>query len=94
MRLSKLALLFILPTTQGSHPLLRNGNDKNEARLVREEDAQQKHQQKQEERNLQECVARSTYLGCFNNENNDRALPREVFGPKSRGHSAVECEAG
>lgn len=41
-------------------------------------------------RNLQNCVARSTYLGCFNNRNNNRALPFEVDG---RNHDAETCEA-
>lgn len=41
-------------------------------------------------RNLQDCVARSSYLGCFKNKNNDRALPHEVGGRK---HSAETCES-
>ncbi|KAL7552942.1 hypothetical protein ACHAWF_017901 [Thalassiosira exigua] len=39
---------------------------------------------------LQNCVARSSYLGCFQNRNNNRALPHEVDG---RGHTAEECES-
>lgn len=41
----------------------------------------------------QECVLRSTYVGCYSDKKLDRALPFEVFGPKSRKHSAEECEA-
>jgi len=35
------------------------------------------------------CVSRSTYLGCYENRNNNRALPHEIDG---RGHTARECE--
>lgn len=41
-------------------------------------------------RNLQNCVARSTYLGCYENRNKDRALPYQVDG---KSHTAVTCEA-
>ena len=35
-----------------------------------------------------DCVARSSYLGCYKNKNQNRALPYEV----GRGYSANECE--
>jgi hypothetical protein len=41
-------------------------------------------------RNLDDCVARSSYLGCFNNKNNDRALPYQIGG---RFHTAEHCES-
>mmetsp|Transcript_11628 Transcript_11628/g.23760 ORF Transcript_11628/g.23760 Transcript_11628/m.23760 type:complete len:253 (-) Transcript_11628:270-1028(-) len=40
------------------------------------------------------CLPSATYLGCYANKNSDRALPLEAFGPKSRGHTAQECQAG
>ncbi|KAL3791707.1 hypothetical protein ACHAWO_006269 [Cyclotella atomus] len=41
----------------------------------------------------QECAVRSTQLGCYNDKNSDRALPIEIFGPKSRNILPSECEA-
>lgn len=41
------------------------------------------------DRNLQDCVGRSSYLGCFRDRNRDRAMPHEVDG---RRHSAEDCE--
>lgn len=41
-------------------------------------------------RNLQNCVARSSYLGCFKNQNNDRAMSFQVA---DRNHSALTCES-
>ena len=35
------------------------------------------------------CVSRSTYLGCYENRNQDRALPYEM---KGREYTARECE--
>lgn len=35
----------------------------------------------------------STYMGCFENRNNNRAFPMEVFGSQSRGHSSFDCES-
>jgi len=35
------------------------------------------------------CVSRSTYLGCYENRNQDRALPYEM---KDRDYTAKECE--
>lgn len=43
-----------------------------------------------EQRELSDtCVSRSTYLGCYENRNNNRALPHEIDG---RGHTAEDCE--
>jgi len=39
---------------------------------------------------LQDCVAFSSYLGCYKDRNKDRALPFQVDG---RSHTAAECEA-
>jgi hypothetical protein len=41
-------------------------------------------------RNLHDCVARSSYLGCFKNRNKDRALPYEIDGFY---HTAEDCES-
>ena len=35
------------------------------------------------------CVSRSTYLGCYENRNQDRALPYEM---KERDYTPKECE--
>mmetsp|Transcript_891 Transcript_891/g.1411 ORF Transcript_891/g.1411 Transcript_891/m.1411 type:complete len:428 (+) Transcript_891:265-1548(+) len=43
-----------------------------------------------EERELSDtCVSRSAYLGCYENRNQNRALPHEIGG---RPHTARECE--
>lgn len=43
-----------------------------------------------EERALSsDCVTRSTYMGCYNDRNQNRAMPVEIDG---RGHTARECE--
>eukprot|EP00985_Skeletonema_marinoi_P019530 scaffold11238_cov150-Skeletonema_marinoi.AAC.4 len=43
-----------------------------------------------EERELSDtCVSRSAYLGCYENRNQNRALPHEIEG---RPHTARECE--
>ena len=44
-----------------------------------------------EERTLSsvDCVTRSTYMGCYNDRNQNRAMPVEIDG---RGHTARECE--
>jgi len=41
-------------------------------------------------RNLQDCVASSSFLGCFKDRNNNRAMTHEVDG---RYHSAEVCES-
>eukprot|EP00986_Skeletonema_menzelii_P000688 scaffold195_cov161-Skeletonema_menzelii.AAC.3 len=44
-----------------------------------------------EERALSDdCVSRSTYLGCFNDRNQNRAMSTEIEG---RGYTARECES-
>ena len=44
----------------------------------------------EEERALSsDCVSRSTYMGCYNDRNQNRAMPVEIDG---RGHTARECE--
>lgn len=37
-----------------------------------------------------DCVARSTYMGCYADRNQNRAMPVEVPG---KGHTARECES-
>ena len=38
---------------------------------------------------VEDCVTRSTYMGCYNDRNQNRAMPVEIDG---RGHTARECE--